>query len=126
VIAIFADRLMRDQPIRIFGDGGQSRDFIYVADVVAHLLAAMADLSADARVVNVCTGRATTVLELAEIIAQIAGRKPRIEHAAPRIGDIRTSIGDPAAAIDLLGLRATVAIGDGLRRTLARAEAVAS
>ncbi len=126
VIAIFADRLMRDEGIRIYGDGAQSRDFIYVADVIAHLLAAMSGLKAEAQVVNVCTGRATTVLELAEIIAQIAGRKPRIEHAAPRIGDIRTSIGDPAAAIALLGLRATVAVGDGLRRTLARAEAIAS
>jgi UDP-glucose 4-epimerase len=124
VIAIFADRLMKDSGIRIFGDGAQSRDFIYVADVVAHLIAAMSNLRAEARVVNVCTGRATTILELAAIIARIAGREPRIEHAPARIGDIRTSIGDPAAAVALLGVRAAVTIADGLRRTLTNAEAV--
>jgi len=119
VIAIFADRIVRDAVIEIFGDGQQSRDFIYVADVVAHLLAAMADLRADAQVLNVCTGRATTVLELAAVIARIAGRPPRLKHGPARIGDIRASIGNPAAAIERLGVHAKTMIADGLERTLA-------
>jgi UDP-glucose 4-epimerase len=126
VIAIFADRLMNDAAIQIFGDGQQSRDFIFVSDVVAHLLAAMANLRAEARVVNVCTGRPTTILELADIIARLAGRKARLHHAPARIGDIRTSIGDPSAASQLLGVRATVAIADGLQKTLACTEPMLS
>jgi UDP-glucose 4-epimerase len=126
VIAIFADRLMNDAAIQIFGDGQQSRDFIYVSDVVAHLLAAMTSLRAEARVVNVCTGRPTTILELADIIARLAGRKARLHHAPARIGDIRTSIGDPSAASQLLGVRATIAIADGLQNTLARTEPMLS
>jgi UDP-glucose 4-epimerase len=122
VIAIFADRLMKDAPIQIFGDGQQSRDFVYVSDVVAHLLVAMSSLRADARVLNVCTGRSTTILELADIIARIAGRKARIHQAPARIGDIRTSIGDPGAATQLLNVRASITMADGLQKTLACAE----
>jgi UDP-glucose 4-epimerase len=118
VIAIFADRTARDAEIEIFGDGGQSRDFIFVGDVVAHLTAAMATLRCDARVLNVCTGRGTTIRELAECIAGIAGRKAKIRHGLARPGDIRASIGDPALARQILGVHATTALVDGLRGTL--------
>lgn len=121
VIAIFADRLTRNDPIVIFGDGQQSRDFIYVADVVAHLQAAMTRLDHGADVLNVCTGRATTVRDLAAIIAEIVGRTPHLSYGPARIGDIRTSIGNPEAAARQLGVRAATAIADGLKKTLASA-----
>src|SRR5579862_6254356 len=126
VIAIFADRFARAADIDIFGDGEQTRDFIFVEDVVAHLMTAMAKLVSGATVLNVCTGRATSILELAHIIAEIAGRKPRIHHRTARVGDIRASVGDPGAARQALGLSATTQIANGLRRTLQCAETTLS
>lgn len=122
VIAIFADRFARGDTVQIFGDGLQTRDFIYVTDVIAHLLAAMTRLHAGDTVLNVCTGTPTSILELAHIIARIAGKEPRIRHADPRLGDIRASVGDPSAARQTLGVVAATKIADGLRKTLVHAE----
>jgi UDP-glucose 4-epimerase len=98
VISIFFDRLSKGEPIDIFGDGTQTRDFVYVGDVVAAMLAAMRRLMhsvrCDAAVHNVCTGRATTILELARLIA--AGRPVMMQHCPPRAGEIRHSWGSPA------------------------------
>jgi UDP-glucose 4-epimerase len=118
VIAIFADRLAAGLPITVYGDGQQLRDFIYVGDVVRYLLAAMDRAGAGAEVFNVCTGRGTTVLELARLIGEILGRRPEITHRPQRAGDIRLSIGAPERAIGALGFAATTALADGLRRTL--------
>ena len=74
VISIFCERIAAGQPIDIFGDGGQTRDFVYVADVVAALLAAMALRPKDAPVFNVCTGIPTSVQALAALIAELAGK----------------------------------------------------
>jgi UDP-glucose 4-epimerase len=120
VISIFASRIAAGQPIGIHGDGLQSRDFIYVADVVAHLDAAMKKSTREpgALVFNVCTGIATTVLELAHTIARAAGRDAVLNHGPARSGDIRQSLGDPSAAIAELGVHARVALKDGLAITL--------
>lgn len=118
VISLFIDRTLAGRNVEIHGDGRQSRDFVYIADVVAHLLAAMQLPPEGARVFNVCTGRGTTILDLAQAVAELLGRRPALHHGPPRAGDIRTSLGDPDAASDALGLRATVAIREGLRRTL--------
>jgi UDP-glucose 4-epimerase len=119
VISIFVDRLRAGRPVTIFGDGGQSRDFVYVADVVRHLLAGMARRPSPPAVFNVCTGKASTVRELAEIVAGLCGAELRIETAPARAGDIRASLGDPSAARAALGVAAETPLADGLRRTLA-------
>lgn len=119
VIAIFAARIAAGCEIEIFGDGAQTRDFIYVADVVDHLLAAMRDLRRDARIFNVCTGRGCSVGELAMLIGEVAGREPRVRYGAPRAGDIKRSIGDPTSAIAAFGLRARTPMREGLAHTLA-------
>jgi UDP-glucose 4-epimerase len=121
VISIFAARIAAGQPVTVHGDGGQTRDFVYVAGVVAHLLAGMRLLHAapQAAVVNVCTGRPTSVAGLAQALAAVAGREARIGHGPARAGDIRASLGDPRAATALLGVAAEVALEDGLRATLA-------
>ena len=120
VISIFADRIAAGLPVRVNGDGTQTRDFIYVADVVRHLLAAMDRLHArpEARVLNACTGRATSVLALAAILGRIAGRIAEIVHAPSRAGDIRASLGDPTAARAILGVAAETALATGLATTL--------
>jgi UDP-glucose 4-epimerase len=96
VISIFADRIRDRRSIVIHGDGGQVRDFVYVADCVAHQVAAMMNLRAGtaptAQVYNVCTGRSTSVAELARLIGEIAGVAPDVHHGPPRAGDIRAGL----------------------------------
>lgn len=118
VIAIFAQRLASGEGVTVFGDGGQYRDFVYVADVVRYLLAAMADMPAGARVFNICTGRTTTVVELARTIAELAGVKADIAHGPARVGDIRESVGDPTAVTAAFGFSADTLLKDGLRETV--------
>ncbi len=122
VISIFCDRLGAGRDITVFGDGGQTRDFVYVGDVVAGLLAAMAALTGEgaaaAGVYNVCTGRPTTIAALAETIGRLRGIEPRISHAAARAGDIRASVGDPGRLARLLGVRAETPLAQGLARTM--------
>jgi UDP-glucose 4-epimerase len=118
VISIFADRISKRTGIEIFGDGRQTRDFIYVDDVARHLLSAMGDLRHGARVFNVCTGRPTSVAELANAIARIVGHSPEVNHGPARTGDIRQSVGDPRAARKALDVPAPTGMSEGLRRTL--------
>jgi UDP-glucose 4-epimerase len=119
VISIFCDRLAAKRPVTIFGDGEQTRDFIYVADVVRALLAAMREARPEPVLLNVCTGRATSILELARAIGELSGAPLRIETKPPRAGDIRHSLGDPRRAQERLGFKAETTLREGLRRLLA-------
>lgn len=118
VIALFSGRIAAGQPLTVFGDGEQERDFVFVADVVEHLLAAMDHQPRQACIYNVCTGRPTSVLQLAAEIGRVAGQPPAIRHEAARTGDIRRSIGDPATATAALGVAARTTLAAGLRPTL--------
>jgi UDP-glucose 4-epimerase len=122
VISIFADRIAGGLPLTIHGDGRQTRDFVYVADVVAHLRAAMATNTGGARAFNVCTGQATAVLDLAGIIADHLEVAADITHGPARTGDIKHSIGAPDRAIAALGVTAEVTIRDGLARLIGTQE----
>jgi UDP-glucose 4-epimerase len=119
VISIFAEKISRDQSITIFGDGKQTRDFVYVADVAQALLAAMALRPALPEVLNVCSGKAISVLDLAERIARVAGRRPQLSFGEARLGDIRNSVGSRALSRGRLGLAAPVELDTGLRELLA-------
>ena len=114
VISVFANRLRRGEPLVLNGGGGQTRDFVYVADVVHALLAAMARLPALPPVINVCTGRAVSVRSVASCLAALFGRAPQFETGAARPGDILHSSGDPALLRAALGIECRVMIGDGL------------
>ncbi len=121
VVSIFAARLLAGAAITIDGDGTQSRDFVFVADAVAHLQAAMRHLrgAGGCEVLNVCTGQASSVLALAQILAGLCGCRLQVGHGPPRAGDIARSVGDPALATARLGLRAGTGIAAGLAATLA-------
>jgi UDP-glucose 4-epimerase len=119
VISIFCERIAAGLPINIFGDGGQTRDFVYVGDVVAALLAAMALRPPDAAVFNVCTGVPTSVEALAALIADLAGQTLDANTRPPRAGEIRHSLGVPDLADRVLGLKGRVKLRDGLGRVLA-------
>ncbi len=118
VISIFMDRLARGQGITIFGDGQQSRDFIYVGDVVARMIAAMGLLesgnSPEPHALNVCRGQATNLLELADIIAKLHHMTADITHAPARAGDIVHSLGDASLSDAFLKVTAPVSLSDGL------------
>ena len=128
VISAFCARLSRGAPITVWGDGQQTRDFVYVGDVVSAMLAGMARLEhgpALPRVLNVCTGRAVSVLDLARTVAALCGVRPVIEHRPARTGDIAASCGDPAQLQSALGIMAGTTLADGLRHTVNRASLAA-
>lgn len=120
VVAIFCGRLLAGEAPRIFGDGEQTRDYVYVADVVAAALAATAKLAAGTPLTgpyNIGTGVETSVLDLAGHLGRISGTTISPEHAAPRMGEIsRVSI-DPAAAGQDLGWRPRFELAEGLAET---------
>jgi UDP-glucose 4-epimerase len=121
VISIFCNRLMRGEAVQVFGDGGQTRDFVHVSDVVAALLAGIGAASVAAPVLNVCTGRATSVMTLAETVASLCGPAARglsPRHMPARSGEIRHSVGDASRARAMLGLAEPRALADGLEDVL--------
>jgi UDP-glucose 4-epimerase len=119
VISIFADRLCAGRPVTVYGDGHQTRDFVYVADVVTALLAAMRLMPAGSPVFNVCTGRMISILDVAHTIAGLCGVSPAIDFQPARAGEVRVSLGDPTRAAAVLGIRATTDLRTGLQQTLA-------
>ena len=123
VISIFANRLQAGQDITIFGDGGQSRDFIYVGDVVAHLIAAMAQHhasgTAQANIYNVCGGQETSITELASILAELTEQQDAPHYKPARNGDIYRSLGNADRARDAFSLHTRIPLKEGLATTLA-------
>ena len=117
-VPIFIQRLLDQKPITIFGDGGQTRDLIYVADVVRANLIAAEHPAAAGGIFNICTGDETRLLDLIEILQALFPSAPAPEFAAPRAGDIYRSIGSPQKAADLLGFRAGVSLKEGLQQTV--------
>ena len=118
VVAIFCGKLAEGGTPVAFGDGRQTRDFIYVGDVVsANLAAAQSDW---AGACNVGTGTETSVVELAAALRALGNGAPfELSYAPARTGEIVRSAVDPALAREVLGWRAEVALPEGLERTLA-------
>jgi UDP-glucose 4-epimerase len=114
VVAIFLGALARGEQARIFGDGSQTRDYVYVGDVARATTSAIGQ---DGGVFNVGTGRETSVVELYELCARIAGSEAKAEHAPLRLGELQRSSLDPELAASELGFRAMVELEDGLRAT---------
>ncbi len=118
VISIFADRARAGRTLTIFGDGQQTRDFVYVGDVVRSLVAAVGDGN-DRLIANVGTGSEITVLELARTVVELCGKGSTIEHAPARGGEILKSRARVDLLRDRLGVVAQTKLVDGLRATLA-------
>jgi UDP-glucose 4-epimerase len=114
VVAIFMGHLAGDGTPKIFGDGRQTRDYIFVGDVVSVTLAA---LDHPGGVLNVGTGRETSVLELYEAISRVAGVEREPELAPARLGELQRSVLDPSLAGRELGWRPTRSLEEGLRET---------
>lgn len=119
VVSIFVSRLRAGQPLTIFGDGRQTRDYVYVKDVArANLLAGTVPLPPvvdhDTNGFNIATGRQRNVLELAESVGRVLGRTPKTEFAAPRAGELVRSALDASKAGRVLGWKPEHAFEDGL------------
>jgi UDP-glucose 4-epimerase len=94
VISIFANRVQQGQPVTIYGDGAQTRDFVYVKDLVHLLAEAVAIERLPWDVFNVGSGRATSLLDVLEALSSIAGKSISRQFQPPRAGDIRHSVAD--------------------------------
>ena len=119
VIPRFITRLLQGEPVQVYGDGQQTRDFTYVADVVAGTVAAMTSPEAAGRVINLAAGGRISVNRLAELIAEVVGGTLRVEPAPPRRGEVRHSGADVTLARELLGYVPRWSLRDGLRATVA-------
>jgi UDP-glucose 4-epimerase len=117
VIPRFITALMDGRSLSIFGDGNQSRDFTYVANVVCANLLAMTAPTANGETFNVGGGRQTSLNQLAHQLGQIAGRAPAITYLPSRTGEVLHSLADIGKACSLLGYRPAVCFVEGLRHT---------
>ncbi len=120
VLAIFCRRMLAGEPVTIYGDGGQSRDFTYIDNVVhGNLLAAAAPPEkVSGRMMNLAIGSRATLNETFGILRELTGYRGTPAHAAPRAGDIHDSLADIGLARELLGYEPLVDFREGLRRTV--------
>ncbi len=119
VLAIFLGAVLRGEPITIYGDGEQSRDFVYVGDVAEAWVAALERPAARGEVMNLGTGTRRSLHELIAALAAAAGARPELRFAAERPGDQRHMQAAVGKAERLLGWRPRVSLEEGMARTLA-------
>jgi UDP-glucose 4-epimerase len=122
VVAIFCDRLIDGTPLTIFGDGGQTRDYVFVGDVArANLAAATVSLPpatvVDSRAFNIGTSIETDVVQLATLLKEVSGGSSELVHAPARAGEQRRSAVRIEKAGKMLGWKPTMSLRDGLRET---------
>ncbi len=122
VLTIFSERLRNKQPLTIFGDGKQTRDFVHVSDVVQAFAMALESLEQQgtespvhAQALNVCSGQTRTLLETIEAFGDAIGLVPVVSFEPPREGDILHSSGTSEALMEALGWSAEMDFKDGLR-----------
>ncbi len=118
VISLFAMRMLEGRAPTIQGDGGQTRDFTYVANVVDGVLRACTAPRANGEVINVAVGGRISISELCATMASVLGSTVAPEFTPPRAGDVRDSQADITKARELLGYEPIVPFEEGLRRTL--------
>jgi UDP-glucuronate 4-epimerase len=110
----FCAAILEEQPLTVFGDGSQSRDFTYVADVVTATRAAAVSDGAVGEMMNVGGGSRATLLSAIEILAELAGRRPAIRTETTQTGDVRDTGADIGKARALIGFEPTTNLRDGL------------
>lgn len=115
VITKFLQKANTNEPLTIEGDGEQNRDFIQVEDIARALTLALEAKNQSGEVFNVCTGKPTSINDLAQNIRSLSGKNSKITHGKPRVGDIRFSYGDPSKAAAKLGFEAKIGMREGLK-----------
>ncbi len=117
VVPLFLTAIANGEPVTIYGDGEQSRDFTYVANVVDATVLAADAADASGRIFNIAAGRPATVNQLAETIGAMLGKPVAKVSEPPRPGDVRDSWADVSAAENVLGYELSVPLEEGLRLT---------
>lgn len=117
VISSFLNRIMAGKSIEIYGDGTQTRDFIYVSDVIDALISTSQRLETGFNVFNLCSGVPTSINMLASRLSALFSHDVPVIYHPERMGDIRHSVGDPRKLLDTLGVAAAVSIDNGLQET---------
>jgi nucleoside-diphosphate-sugar epimerase len=116
-ITIFANDILALRPPKIFGDGKQTRDFVFVEDVVSATMLALTEKNAVGEIFNISTGKATTINKLVQILQKIIGKKNlKPVHEEPREGDIRHSYASIEKARTLLGYEPMFSLEKGLKK----------
>jgi UDP-glucose 4-epimerase len=118
VISIFIERVSRGEAVTIFGDGRQTRDFVYVGDLVKLLAQALSGAQTAGQVVNVGRGKQCSLLELLEALESLTGKPVERRFAAARLGDIVHSCADTSRLVRLLGKVPSTDIATGLGEIL--------
>ncbi|MBV4550007.1 NAD-dependent epimerase/dehydratase family protein [Pseudomonas sp. SWRI102] len=120
VISIFSERAQKGLPISVFGDGEQTRDFVYVEDLVDVLVQAIEKTEVDAGAVNVGWNQATNLKQMLQALAEVVGDLPTISYGPARSGDIRHSRADNRRLLERFQLPAQTPMSVGLARLLGR------
>ena len=115
VITKFLRKIINNEVLTIDGDGEQTRDFIHVNDIVKAVILALEQKRLKGEVFNVCTGMPISVNQLAATLNTVTRKNPNIKHGPARLGDIRSSYGDPAKAAENLSFRASINLTEGLQ-----------
>lgn len=119
VITIFIRKIIEDEPLEIFGDGKQIRDFVNIRDVVNANMLAMESSNTSGEIFNIASGRPTTILELADLVKKATGKENiPIKFSDARIGDIKKSVADISKSKEMLGYMPTIELLDGLSEYL--------
>ncbi|MFK8078840.1 MAG: NAD-dependent epimerase/dehydratase family protein [Granulosicoccus sp.] len=122
VVAKFINRTMKGEILEIYGDGTQTRDFIYVKDLVNAIEKAATVDGIGGNVFQIATSRETTLLELAEALTSVLRSNgldvPDVVHAEKRVGDVQRNFSDTTKAKDILGWQATTDLAEGLDATV--------
>jgi UDP-glucose 4-epimerase len=117
VIPLFIKRLLAGEDLVVFGDGSQTRDFVFVTDLADGLVRAAETDGVGGEVFQLASGVETSVNDLVERLAGVSGRKPRVRRAPPRPGEILRNYSLVEKARERLGYSPSVGLEDGLRRT---------
>ena len=118
VISIFVERLMRSQPVTVYGDGRQTRDFVYVADLADLLTRAVHGTEGKGGVFNVGTGKRHSLLDLLDCLEKLSGKRIERLHQPARQGDIRHSCADVSRLINIFGSAPSTPFEQGLKKLL--------
>jgi nucleoside-diphosphate-sugar epimerase len=118
VISLFASALLENRAPTIYGDGEQTRDFTYVANVVDGVLRACEAPGASGQIINVATGNRISLNQLFEAMRGLIGVEIKPQYASDRAGDVRDSQADITRAREILGYQPLVTFEEGLRRTV--------
>jgi UDP-glucose 4-epimerase len=122
VIAKFIKRAARGEVLEIYGDGAQTRDFIYIEDLIRAVRLAATAEGVGGEVFQIATSSETSVAEMVErllpVLAAAGIKDAEVRHAAPRLGDVRRNYSDTSKAARMLGWQAEVDLEEGLRRTV--------